>query len=414
MVGLTGFYRVLHWFTYSPNIWLINRWWGSLLVSVNAGCWLPCLNARWLLPAETPTSVAPDSNVCLCRVKALFFVQSPLPCVPACKQWPFLHCPLLASSVCLPYAAASCPASLPASGGSAVSTCPTLYAIAFCPASLPASSGNLRFALPASRAARPCSQTAPVYPALCVFTFSLRPLPASKCSVPCSLPLLYKLIKSIHVRARAHTHTHTRTHTRALTRAHTHTHTRAANAGQVYGVTPFRGVRRDETFDNVIKAPLRFPSKPQISEECQDLISKLLVKDPAQRLGTRAGKQAPVLPASTWGAPTRAFYSIVFSVLSAAVLRHQFCMRCVCMHHFCMHCMSSELHACLCTPAGAEEIKAHPFFRGLNFALHHSCMHCVSSRLCACLCTPAGAEEIKAHPFFRGHNFALHHSCMHC
>ncbi|KAF5836329.1 putative blue light receptor [Dunaliella salina] len=77
----------------------------------------------------------------------------------------------------------------------------------------------------------------------------------------------------------------------------------------VYGVTPFRGVRRDETFDNVVKAPLRFPSKPQISEECQDLISKLLVKDPAQRLGTRAG---------------------------------------------------------------AEEIKAHPFFRGLNFALQRN------------------------------------------
>ena len=59
---------------------------------------------------------------------------------------------------------------------------------------------------------------------------------------------------------------------------------------QVFGVTPFRGVRRDETFENVIRAPLQFPPRPQISPECQDLISKLLVKDPAQRLGTKTGE----------------------------------------------------------------------------------------------------------------------------
>jgi len=74
-------------------------------------------------------------------------------------------------------------------------------------------------------------------------------------------------------------------------------------------VTPFRGVRRDETFDNVVKAPLRFPSKPQISEECQDLISKLLIKDPSKRLGTKTGKQCAVhqilwycLPIISWPA----------------------------------------------------------------------------------------------------------------
>mmetsp|Transcript_31401 Transcript_31401/g.80144 ORF Transcript_31401/g.80144 Transcript_31401/m.80144 type:complete len:717 (-) Transcript_31401:642-2792(-) len=74
----------------------------------------------------------------------------------------------------------------------------------------------------------------------------------------------------------------------------------------VYGITPFRGARRDETFENIIKAPLRFPSKPTVSPECQDLITQLLVKDPAKRLGTRTG---------------------------------------------------------------AEEIKTHPFFKGINWAL---------------------------------------------
>lgn len=74
----------------------------------------------------------------------------------------------------------------------------------------------------------------------------------------------------------------------------------------VFGVTPFRGARRDETFENIIKAPLRFPQKPIISDECRDLIEKLLVKDVAKRLGSKSG---------------------------------------------------------------AEEVKAHPFFKGINWAL---------------------------------------------
>uniref|UniRef100_A0A126WY62 non-specific serine/threonine protein kinase n=2 Tax=unclassified Uronema (in: green algae) TaxID=2689038 RepID=A0A126WY62_9CHLO len=74
----------------------------------------------------------------------------------------------------------------------------------------------------------------------------------------------------------------------------------------VYGFTPFRGSRRDETFDNILKRPLMFPQKPQVSQECQSLISALLIKDPAKRLGAKYG---------------------------------------------------------------AEEIKTHPFFQGINWAL---------------------------------------------
>jgi serine/threonine protein kinase len=48
-----------------------------------------------------------------------------------------------------------------------------------------------------------------------------------------------------------------------------------------------RGQRREETFENVLRNPLTFPSKPAISPEAQDLISKLLIKDPLQRLGTQ-------------------------------------------------------------------------------------------------------------------------------
>lgn len=46
----------------------------------------------------------------------------------------------------------------------------------------------------------------------------------------------------------------------------------------MYGYTPFRGARRDATFDNVLKMPLQFPATPAISPAAKDLISRLLHK----------------------------------------------------------------------------------------------------------------------------------------
>lgn len=40
----------------------------------------------------------------------------------------------------------------------------------------------------------------------------------------------------------------------------------------------------------MLRNPLTFPAKPAISPEAQDLITQLLVKDPAQRLGSKAGE----------------------------------------------------------------------------------------------------------------------------
>nr|AML78431.1 putative LOV domain-containing protein [Botryococcus terribilis] len=74
----------------------------------------------------------------------------------------------------------------------------------------------------------------------------------------------------------------------------------------VYGFTPFRGSKREATFESILKRPLAFPSKPVVSPACQDLISQLLIRDASKRLGSKAG---------------------------------------------------------------AEEIKAHPFFKGINWAL---------------------------------------------
>ena len=37
----------------------------------------------------------------------------------------------------------------------------------------------------------------------------------------------------------------------------------------LYGFTPFRGAKRDATFENILKRPLAFPRSPEISADCQ-------------------------------------------------------------------------------------------------------------------------------------------------
>ncbi len=37
----------------------------------------------------------------------------------------------------------------------------------------------------------------------------------------------------------------------------------------LYGFTPFRGKKRDETFNNILKRPLNFPEQPEVSEACK-------------------------------------------------------------------------------------------------------------------------------------------------
>uniref|UniRef100_A0A5B7AZS0 non-specific serine/threonine protein kinase n=1 Tax=Davidia involucrata TaxID=16924 RepID=A0A5B7AZS0_DAVIN len=80
----------------------------------------------------------------------------------------------------------------------------------------------------------------------------------------------------------------------------------------IYGRTPFSGETNEVTLRNIVKDPLSFPTdSPSNASEIHvhDLISRLLVKDPAGRLGSRRG---------------------------------------------------------------AAEVKTHPFFKGLNFALVRS------------------------------------------
>ncbi|KAL9685867.1 hypothetical protein QQ045_023321 [Rhodiola kirilowii] len=57
----------------------------------------------------------------------------------------------------------------------------------------------------------------------------------------------------------------------------------------LYGRTPFKGVVNDETLGNVVLQSLKFPDSPLVSFQARDLIIGLLVKEPEHRLGSERG-----------------------------------------------------------------------------------------------------------------------------
>jgi len=67
----------------------------------------------------------------------------------------------------------------------------------------------------------------------------------------------------------------------------------------LYGATPFKGINRKSTFLNILKKEVAFPdgstmpsgnsSYQQTSSQCRNIIRKLLIKDEVKRLGSRAG-----------------------------------------------------------------------------------------------------------------------------
>lgn len=57
----------------------------------------------------------------------------------------------------------------------------------------------------------------------------------------------------------------------------------------VFGTTPFKGSDNEETLSNVVSKKLQFPDDPNISFHATDLIRKLLVKEADRRLGSARG-----------------------------------------------------------------------------------------------------------------------------
>ncbi len=57
----------------------------------------------------------------------------------------------------------------------------------------------------------------------------------------------------------------------------------------IFGITPFKGVTRNETFANILKNEVKFPEYNSMSSSCKNLVKKLLIKDPTKRLGSKSG-----------------------------------------------------------------------------------------------------------------------------
>ena len=57
----------------------------------------------------------------------------------------------------------------------------------------------------------------------------------------------------------------------------------------LFGKTPFKGSGNRATLFNVVGQPLRFPESPIVSFSARDMIRGLLVKDPQHRLGYKRG-----------------------------------------------------------------------------------------------------------------------------
>ncbi|KAL2239917.1 UNVERIFIED_CONTAM: Serine/threonine-protein kinase KIPK2 [Sesamum indicum] len=57
----------------------------------------------------------------------------------------------------------------------------------------------------------------------------------------------------------------------------------------LYGKTPFKGSSNEDTISNVVSQCLKFPQRPMVSSHARDLIRRLLKKEPENRLGSAKG-----------------------------------------------------------------------------------------------------------------------------
>ncbi|KAL5710710.1 Serine/threonine-protein kinase kipk1 [Ranunculus cassubicifolius] len=57
----------------------------------------------------------------------------------------------------------------------------------------------------------------------------------------------------------------------------------------LFGKTPFKGAGNEDTLANVVLQSLKFPESPIVSYQAKDLIRGLLVKEPENRLGSVKG-----------------------------------------------------------------------------------------------------------------------------
>ncbi|GAA5903993.1 hypothetical protein JCM6882_003795 [Rhodosporidiobolus microsporus] len=113
----------------------------------------------------------------------------------------------------------------------------------------------------------------------------------------------------------------------------------------LYGYPPFVSKSRQETKQKILqwRAALRFPSRPRISREAQDFITSLIC-EPEHRLGSRQRTHNQQRPNSVIVQKRSGFLSSAPAGIGS------------------LSGVGDD---------GAEELKAHPFFRGVDWATIH-------------------------------------------
>uniref|UniRef100_J3N623 non-specific serine/threonine protein kinase n=1 Tax=Oryza brachyantha TaxID=4533 RepID=J3N623_ORYBR len=93
----------------------------------------------------------------------------------------------------------------------------------------------------------------------------------------------------------------------------------------LYGVTPFKGYDNEMTLANIVARALEFPKEPSVSSAAKDLVTSLLAKDPARRLGATVGaaaiKRHPFFNGVNWAllrCATPPYVPPPFSIAAAA------------------------------------------------------------------------------------------------
>lgn len=72
----------------------------------------------------------------------------------------------------------------------------------------------------------------------------------------------------------------------------------------LFGYSPFNCANTNETFSNILKEPVSFQGRNELSKSCKDLIKKLLIKNEINRLGSKLGaadiKSHPFFKNTQW------------------------------------------------------------------------------------------------------------------
>ena len=183
----------------------------------------------------------------------------------------------------------------------------------------------------------------------------------------------------------------------------------------LYGVTPFRGKKRDETFENILKRPLSFPEQPEVSEECKVRHVRVQGSAPQHPVMSSLGLTGSEALKHAWDLCCHmpSHLKIRPQMAHCAERQHDQLNLVVLMSALVSTCLWAEVTPC--SQAG-QDMEVHPCIVGSSPAPEQ----CKNKRRAPPqdlirqllerdpakrLGAHAGAEEIKVHPFYEEINW---------